>query len=308
MKYIWFYILLYGSLGAGRLFNRWKRYASLIMRLTILFIDAPIFIYSFWIFDTKKLFDYALIPVMGAVLVLIPLWLSPVWAKRILPEKKSQGSFILSAAFSNIGTTGGSFICYLLFGLQGLSLGYLFMVPYPFLVFTMGFSIGRKYSSDTCVRLKDYLLNIVTNLFSLVPLLSITAGIILNISGIGPPEILIPLSDIWIKAGLGLMCFAIGTTLELGKITSFIKPIISLSIVKFIIIPCIATTAVFLFYGSLSPLAAKIIIIQSFMPAAIYSVITANLFGLDRDLANSLWIYSTLLLIPVAGILLILFN
>jgi predicted permease len=141
-----------------------------------------------------------------------------------------------------------------------------------------------------------------------VPLLSIAAGIILNTSGIAPPEILVPLSDIWIKTGLSLMCIAIGMTLKLRRIALLIKPILSLCIIKFVIIPCIAAAAVFLFYGSFSPLAAKIIIIQSFMPAAIYSVITANLFGLDRDLVNSLWISSTVLLIPIAGILLLLFR
>jgi predicted permease len=308
MKYIWFYVLLYGSLAAGMLLSKWKRHSPLIMRLAILFIDAPILIYSFWIFDAKNLLNYALIPVMGIVLVLAPMWLSPILAKRILPEKKSQGSFILSAAFSNIGSTGGSFICYLLFGLQGLSLGYLYLLPYPFLVFTMGFSIARKYSLDERINLKDYFLNIVTNLFSLVPLLSIAAGIILNTSGITPPEILVPVSDIWIKAGLGLMCFAIGMTLELGKLASLIKPVLSLCFIKFVITPCIAAAAVLLFYGSFAPLAAKIIIIQSFMPAAIYSVITANLFGLDRDLVNSLWISTTVFLIPVAGILLLIFR
>jgi predicted permease len=308
MKYIWFYVLLYGSLTAGILLYRWKRYSSLIMRLAILLFDTPILIYSFWIFDSKKLTEYSLIPVMGAVLVLVPMWLASVFAKRILPEKKSQGSFILSAAFSNIGSTGGSFITYLLFGLHGLSLGYLYLLPYPLLVFTMGFSIARKYSSDERVHLKDYFLNIITNLFSLVPLLAMAAGFILNISSITPPDILVPLSDIWIKSGLGVMCFAIGMTLKLQRISSLIKPILSLCSIKFILIPCIAAAAVLLFYGSFSPLAAKIIMIQSFMPAAIYSVITANLFGLDRDLVNSLWISSTIFLIPIAGILLLLFR
>jgi predicted permease len=307
MNYIWFYVLMYGALGLGLILHRLRSKASLIMRLAIIFIDAPIFIYSFWIFDVDKLRNYFWIPVMGVVLLLIPVLLTPIWAKRILPDRKSQGSFILSASFSNIGSTGGSFICYLLFGLPGLSLGYLFLLPYPFMVFTIGFSIARKYSTGRTVHLKEYLLNILTNLFSLIPLISIAAGVTLNISGIKPPHILVPLSDIWIKTGLGLMCFAIGTTLQIGRIASHIRSIVSLSVIKFIIVPAIAFVSVILFYGSASALPAKIILIQSAMPVAIYAVITSNLFGLDMDLVNSLWISSTLLLIPVAGILLLLF-
>jgi malate permease and related proteins len=308
MKYFWFYLLFYGSLALGMLARRWKNSASLIMRLTLLFIDAPLLLFSFWILDIKRFMEYIPIPIMGVILVVLPLWFSPFVARRILSDRKSQGSFILTSSFSNIGTTGGSFICYLLFGLQGLSMGYLFLLPYPFLIFTAGFSVARKYAFDTPLRLKDYFLNIAANLFSVVPLLSIAAGFLLNMLNVQPPGKLEIMADIWIKLGLGLMCLAIGMTLQLKHILASIKQVLFLGLIKFITVPAVAFIAVLIIYGAALPLAAKIIIIQSFMPPAIYAVIISNLYDLDRDLANSLWFSATLLLIPIAGMLLLLFH
>jgi predicted permease len=303
MKFLWFYLLLYGSLGLGLLFRSQHRKAPLLMRFTILLIDAPLFFYSFWLLDLAQVRRFAPIPILATLLVLLPLWLSPLWAKRLLENKSSQGSFILAAAFSNIGTTGGAFICYLLFGLKGLALAYLFLLPYPIIIFTLGFSVAKQYACDCQLRPKDYFLNIMTNLFSLVPLLAIALGITINALGFTPSSQLAHVADVLIKLGLGIMCLAIGMTVNPRHIFTPLKPILAMGALKFLILPSIATILILLTYGSFQPLAAKIIFIQSAMPPAIYAVITANLYGLDRNLVNALWFSVTLFLIPIATLL-----
>lgn len=304
MKFFWFYLLLYGALGAGLLLRSQRRAAPSLMRLTIILIDAPLFFYSFWILDLAQVRRFAPIPILATILVLLPLWLAPLWARRLLPTKASQGSFILAAAFSNIGTTGGAFICYLLFGLQGLALAYLFLLPYPIIIFTLGFGMAKQYACDCRLRPKDYFLNIVTNLFSLIPLLAIALGLTVNALGFKPLPGLASLADIFIKLGLGIMCLAIGMTMHPRYIFTPVKPILAMGTIKFFILPLAATALILVTYGSFHPLSAKVIFIQAAMPPAIYAVITANLYGLDRNLVNALWVSSTLFLIPVAALLL----
>jgi len=303
MALLWFYLLFYGVLVLGLLLRKWQSLAPTIMRYTILLVDAPLFMYSFWILDLAKLRHYAPVPVIATLLVVLPLWLTPFWARRLLSKKTAQGSFILSAAFSNVGTTGGAFICYLLFGLPGLSLAYLFLLPYPILIFTLGFSTAKHHACDCQLKLKDYFLNLTTNLISIIPLAAIALGVLLNASALQPPAVSASWADIWIKLGLGMMCLAIGMTLRLQHIFSRWKLITALGLIKFLGIPTLALLLVSLTYGSWTLFPAKVILIQSAMPPAIYAVITANLFGLDRDLVNALWFSTTLLLIPIAGIL-----
>ncbi len=308
MGLFWFYLIFYGALALGVALRRWQDAAPRIMRLTILWIDAPLFFISYWMLDLTQLRLYAPIPVLATVLVLVPLFLSPALANKLFSKKTSQGSFVLSAAFSNIGTTGGSFLCYLLFGLPGLSLGYLFLFPYPILIFVLGFSAAKRYSCDCRLTFRDYLSNITTNAISLVPLVAIALGLCLNAVGMKPPANIAPWVDVWIKAGLGLMCLAIGMTLVLRRVFAHLPAITTLSAIKFLGLPALALVLVFFSFGSLASIPARVVMIQSFMPPAIYAVITANLFGLDRELANSLWFSTSLLLLPIAALLFILFG
>lgn len=196
MGLFWFYLIFYGALALGVALRRWRNTAPRIMRLTILWIDAPLFFISYWMLDLTQLRLYAPIPILATVLVLVPLFLSPALAEKLFPKKISQGSFVLSAAFSNIGTTGGSFLCYLLFGLPGLSLGYLFLFPYPILIFVLGFSAAKRYSCDCRLTFRDYLSNITTNAISLVPLVAIALGLSLNAVGVKPPANIAPWVDV----------------------------------------------------------------------------------------------------------------
>ncbi len=299
-----FYLLFYGSLAAGLLLRRGRAWAPRIMRWTILIVEPWLFFYSLWVVDLRQLPHYAPIPLASVGLILLSLLVAFPLARRFLPRPESQGSFLLAAAFSNIGTTGGAFVCYLLFGQPGLSLAYLFLLPYPFVVFTLGFSLAKRYASDRALTLGDYFRATLTDPLSALPLLAMAAGAAANAWGWRPPSWAASVIGVLIRLDLIAMCLAIGLTLERPSFRTDWKPLLANSLIKFVISPACALIAIGLAYGSLRPLPARVILIQSAMPSAIYAVIMANLFGLDRELVNRLWISSTLLL---AGVTLALF-
>jgi malate permease and related proteins len=303
-----FYLLFYGALGLGLLLRTHRAWAPKLMRVTILVLEAPLFFYSYWILDLGRMRHYAPVPVISALLVLLLLPVSAVWARRLLPARPSQGSFVLAAIFSNIGTTGGAFICYLLYGTPGLALGYLYLLPYPLLVFTLGFSLAKRYASPGPLTLLDYARGLVTNSTSLIPLAAMGAGFYCNLHQVPLPAFAPVWADVFIKTDLVVMFAAIGMTLELTTLFSPARAVLALNLLKFLISPLLALALVLTAYGAALPLPAKVILIQAAMPPAIYAVITSNLFNLDRRLVNAFWVTGTLLLIPIAALLFAFFK
>jgi len=297
-----FYLIFFGALGLGLALSRWKAWSPKIMRFSILLVEGPIFAYSFWNLDWDNLRQFAPIPALSVLAIVITSVLAPLWARRLLPgEPRAQGSFVLAAAYSNIGNTGGLFLCYLLYGLPGLALGSLFLLPYPLMIFTLGFGMAHGYARAKRLRWRDYLLNAGQNPLSVVSLSFMALGFLLNRLGVPCPAGLAPVADVFIRLNLGISCVAIGMTLSLGGLFRPWKPVAAVGVIKFLLTPLVSLLAALAWYGSFAPLPVKIILIQAAMPPAMYAVITANLFGLDRDLANSLWLSNTLLLVPVAA-------
>jgi predicted permease len=303
-----FYLLFYGALGLGLLLHTHRAWAPQLMRTTILILETPLYFYSYWILDLQRMRHYAPVPVISALLVFLLLALGALWARKILPSGASQGSFVLAAMFSNIGTTGGAFICYLLYGSPGLALGYLYLLPYPLLVFTLGFSLAKRYASPGPLAWQDYARGLLTNLVSLLPLLAMAAGFYCNLRRVPLPASAPVWADVFIKVDLVIMFAAIGMTLELSSLFTPWRAVLALNVLKFLVSPLLAAGCILLAYGAGVSLPAKVILIQSAMPPAIYAVITANLFNLDRRLVNAFWVSGTLLLIPLAALLFVFFK
>ena len=306
---IWFFLLFYGALAAGLPLRRFGAHAPRVMRANILVVETPVFVYALWALDLAQLERYAPVPLGSVGLILLLGALARAWARRLWPgAPRARGSFVIASAFSNIGNTGGMFLCYLLFGTTGLSLASLFLVPYPLLIFTLGFAAARTYADGKRPRPVEALRHLATNRIAVMPLGAMILGLILNLLGLPLPEGLAGVVDVLIKINIAVACLAIGATLRPGHLFTPWRPVAALSALKFVVAPAAALAVALLAYGGLGPLPARVLLIQSAMPAAVYSVITATLFGLDRDLANTLWLSTTLLLAPLALLLFALFG
>jgi hypothetical protein len=101
---------------------------------------------------------------------------------------------------------------------------------------------------------------------------------------------------------------AIGLTMNFTAVKKFKLPVLSMSFIKFIWSPVIGILFAYLFnyQNVMEGLPLKIAIIEAFMPTAIASLVLASLFDLDQDLANSCWIFTTLLLIPLLPFILLI--
>ncbi|GAF69049.1 unnamed protein product, partial [marine sediment metagenome] len=113
------------------------------------------------------------------------------------------------------------------------------------------------------------------------------------------------INAIFIPAGTVILLVSIGLAMKFGKVKSYIKESISVSIIKFILVPSIISTiAFFLGYRIIEGgLPLKVVIILSSMPVAFSALIPVSIYDLNLDLANSCWLVTTLSLIVILPLL-----
>jgi len=100
-----------------------------------------------------------------------------------------------------------------------------------------------------------------------------------------------------------LYYFTLGLNFEMPEFFASGKENAVLASIKFLLVP--SFTILILKFMRLDPAMETVILIQSFMPAAIYSVVASVLFDLDSGFASNLFVWNTLLFL--LGVLPMLF-
>jgi len=133
------------------------------------------------------------------------------------------------------------------------------------------------------------LLRSLTDLRSL-PLYMLILGIVLNMRGVAPPEAILRwrVIDGLMVLGIILQFGGVGLTVEARRLPAFWKPALGTAALKFLLSPALMLGAAILL--GLSGVPLYVCILLAAMPTALYSVLMANLFGLNKDLANATFI------------------
>jgi len=182
----------------------------------------------------------------------------------------------------------------------------IFFIPYYYLI---GFPLMRALSGKKNTRYTHPLHELVATPASIVPISFMTIGLILNLAGVRRPELLNTLVSrplMYISAAGN--SFAIGLGLRFMQSLRYVRHSVFICAVKFFLNPIIGFALLYLF-GFLkieNPVPAKVVLIESFMPTAIMSVVMVKLFELNEDLANSAWILSNLAVIPMIPVMVML--
>lgn len=310
-EFIIFTILIYGFLllayGVRKRYPALSRFSKGISKGSLLFVQAPALLFVYWSVEKEEFlshFGLALLPlllslVMGGVGYLI--------SRRLYANSLSRGTFTISSMISNNAFTLGGFICLLLLGTQGLQYAQiynLFMLPY---IVTAMFFLARMFREKTEGGKKtgsSEMMRALRDPFILIPILSISLGILLMGLEIPFPEFLnLPMQLLVAIAVVGYSV-SFGLTLSFRSIRRGWKRLLLIFPVKFILGPVAGVLLALLmgFGPEENPVAFKVVVIQSTMPTAILAVVVSKLYDLDDILATNIWILTTsfiILLFPV---------
>jgi len=258
-----------------------------IIRVSLIVFLPQVVLWTTW--KLPMTLDLLLLPVAGFFIVITGFFIGFPASSFLKLKDLRKKTFLISSSLVNHGFTMGGFICYLFIGEKGLALAMImltYFMPYTFLfIFPYAGFNGAKE------KLIPYFFK---NLFSLqnMPLFAVIAAFTLQLLNIPRPKIYYPV-DILMACGIMLNYFTLGLNFRLSDLAVPLKDHMMIALIKFMIMPIIVMTI-------LSSLNVErdiynTIAIQSFMPAAVYSVVTAVLYRLDVKEASGLFVVNTLL-------------
>jgi malate permease and related proteins len=269
-------------------FNDIASFTRKLIRVNLIFIEPVIAFWSTWGLGLKA--DLVILPLSGVFLVLTGMILGRLFMRPLGLSGKKGAAFLVSSSLANHGFTMGAFFCYLMMGERGLGLGFLFLSYFMPFIFLVIFPYARKISSGKPFNV-DFVLDFFLSLQNM-PLFAVILALILLASGITRPAAAFPI-DVPILLSITLYYFTLGLNFQMPVFFASGKENACLAAIKFILVPMIAF--IILKFLNLDPALETVILVQAFMPAAIYSVVASVLFDLDAGFSSNLFVWNTMI-------------
>ena len=290
------------GIGIGYLIQRLVNYNKIslpvektrrgLQKAALLFFNPAAILGATWsanIHDIK----IAGLPFIG-ITALISGGLLAFAASRMLSlDRKQTGSFLVCGSFANIGSLGALF-CFIFLGEQGFALVPFYKLFEETFYYAVGFPMAKSFSDDLSdtpsflTRVKSAL----SDIFVLVAVTCIGMGLILNLSGLERPGIYTQINQIFIPVAALLLLISIGMAMRFSSVKTFLKPAITVSAIKFILVPVVVVTLGYMLGLDQidNGLPLKVILILSSMPVGFIAMVPPTLYKLDVDLANACWL------------------
>jgi predicted permease len=297
--------LIYGSFACG-IAARWRlpclaAVDKPVTKILFIFFTGFITFNSVWSLELRRL-TYVMLPAVNLGLILLSLPPAVLFAGLLSLPRKQKGSFIACAMFSNWGTTLGGFLCFLLYGSRGLYLANWYIAFCRLYHYFLGVPLLCFYREKRNGSFGKALGDIARSPLWYIPFMMIAAGSLLNILGVDRPRSVdFAATRVLMYITVTGYSFCIGLGVSVAKSVTHLKAASFVALFKFVYNP-LAAYMLLRVLGYLRPadlLPARVVMVESFMPTAIMSVVLVKLLGLDEDLANSAWFITTVCAVPV---------
>ena len=282
---------------------------KLLQRIALLFLNPVAIIGAIWVVSLKNVALIAL-PFLGLFALLAGGVLALCVARILRLEPRKTGALYGCGSFTNIGSIG-AMVCFVFLGEKGFALVPIYKLFEELSYYAIGFPIAKYYSSSSSTeRVGDRIKILARDPFILVAVSSIIIGGLLNFSGVYRPDFYRGVISLFVPLGTILLLTSIGLALRFRKVRDYLKECFSVSIIKFCLVPVLATSAAYVMgFGNIDAgLPLKVVMILSAMPVAFNALIPPSIYDLDLDLANSCWFFTTALLVLVLPLLLIVIS
>jgi predicted permease len=271
------------------------------LQLTALLAINPIItLGAFWL---VRLDDpsYTILPVLGLAALALGGLLGRYFSHLLQHSRAKTGAMLVSSSFTNLGSFGG-LICFVFFGEGSYAFVSMYKMFEEFFYYLIGYPLAKHYGTESGPGSPRHpLLRLARDPFILVYFVAITLGVALNVSGLPRPGFYQPLNSVLIPVSSLLLVLSVGYHMRFKAIQAYRTECLLVGAIKFAIIPLVITGAAWLLGvgGLQGGLVLKVVLVLSSMPPAFNSLIPPQIYGLDKDLANSCWLVGTGALILV---------
>jgi len=278
--------------------------ATPLTRWLLAHVNPVVGVLALWTLPMRNL-QAAALPAIYVIHTML-LWPATVAVAKVLGlDNREKASLIPPAMFSNQGFTYGVLVCYFAMGPEGLALAALYLLPFSALLYTVGIAAPSRYVSGSSRSPGGHLRQILAQPYQRNPILGVLAGLSLALLRIPQPYFLRPVLEVLMPlSALGLL-FAIGLTIHVSKVRDYWDSVVAMHLLKYVVAPALGVglAMLFGFWSQPDHTLLKVIIIQSATPSAITALSIVQALGLNTNLANSCWLTTNLVAIPLAGAL-----
>jgi hypothetical protein len=301
------------AMGGGYLLRRLgvvrRDSAKPVMSAAIIGCDAPIAGLSLWFLT--DLHGVWKVPVAGAIVGVASCLMGLGLARWRRMPPADAAVFGLQGGMGNVGYTLGGSLAFALWGMQGLAREQMYCLMWPFFAFLFCFPLARHYGQQARGGRTDGLSapayavrtlgKSLTDVRSL-PLYTATLGLVLNLRGVAPPGAIARwhVVDVLMVTGILMQFGGVGMTVRASRLPVYWKKAMGTAAVKFVVSPLLMLAVAAALGLSGVPLAVCLLLAA--MPSALYSVLMANLFNLNRDLANATFLLTHAVCLGVVAI------
>jgi predicted permease len=276
----------------------------------LLFVNPIAFGGAIWSLNFSDIRIITL-PFLGVFAIFLGGFLAYIIAKIMRLSRKKTGVFVTCGSFSNIGSIG-SLVTYILLGEQAVALMPFYKLFETFLYYGIGFPFAKSMSDMVSVdeSMSSRIINVLTDKFVLVSILSMFIGLGLNFLGVKRPDFYSTINSFLIPLGTLLLLSSIGMAMKFGKMSGYLFEAGIISLIKFVAVPVsVFFLGSFIGLGSVdNGLPLKVSVVLAATPVAFTAMVPPTIYNLDVDLANTAWFVTTgllLLVIPALRIFLI---
>ncbi len=239
-----------------------------------------------------------LLTVTGFTLAMVNMGVGRIVGGLLSLPRQKMGIYIITSSMSNIGYTLGGLLCLLFLGEEALGEQVIYVAYFNFYLVLAIYSVGRYYGEGGDKGFLRSALESFRDVRSM-PLVALAVGLGLNAGGVARPATLAPVTKGLVICATIISMTGIGLTVEIRAVRGYLRECAALAATKFLWTPLLGLAMCYLL--GLSGFERKVVFILSAMPCAVFSVVMAELFKLDTDLANSAFLATTAFFL-VAGL------
>ncbi|MGE4282397.1 MAG: AEC family transporter [Clostridia bacterium] len=271
------------------------KYIKTIQSIALLGLNPIITLGAFWAVRINDIRLIAL-PILGISSLALGGILGLIASRALHLSRKQTGSMFVTGSFSNTSSFGG-LICYVFLGETSYAFVSMYRLFEEFMFYVIGFPIAKLYGDKdkTDDSRRKSLIKLILDPYIMASFFSIIIGSSLNLSGIARLEAYKMLNDILIPLTSLLLVISVGYNMRVSAVGGYLRECLAIASIKFLFVPVFITGIAYLLgiQAAYNGLIFKVIMILSSMPPAFNALIPPQIYNLDKDLANSCWLFGT---------------
>ena len=267
-----------------------------LIKFNVIVMVTVMTLMSFWVLPLSA--QLLWLPVIGVLITAVPGYIGAKWFAGHFNNELDRGAFVISAMLSNIGTIGG--LCaFILYGEEGFAYVQLVAAPQNILMVAAAFPMAKYYYEKHQAASRQAKLQLSFRemfiTWNQIGILGMITGILLQVFEVERPTPLGTLFHNLVHVLAWISLLPVGYLIDFSRARFYYRKVFSMLWLRFVIVPALFYLLFKMLFSSQVLLGSMLILAAA--PAAINSVITAQLYKLNVDITIAAFLLTTVVFV-----------